>query len=179
MSLRLTARLTGLVSALLLSLTAAPAQAADQVVLKYRVFERSIAVSDLTQFAETGELNRPLRRYIRLSGQQPERVRETLTQEFAVSPLVLDRLLNSPIGETALGQLSQAIYPSSREADETALRSALVLSATDDGQISFIEVLRNYPTPQVYIDGERLAEAYSQLRALSDRIGPLLQDIGL
>ncbi|MBD2089418.1 alpha/beta hydrolase [Microcoleus sp. FACHB-1515] len=181
-------RFTALTSAALTSVlltvaglvfTSTAAQAADQVVLKYGVLERSIAVSDLEAFAETGELARPLQRYIRISGEQPERIRQTLTREFTISPRLLDRLLNNPIGEAALDQLSQAIYPPSGSADPAALRSALVLSASDDDRISILEVVRNYPTPQVYIDGERVVQAYNQLRDLSDRLAPILEGIGI
>ncbi|NEQ29195.1 MAG: alpha/beta hydrolase [Microcoleus sp. SIO2G3] len=178
MSLRFTAiASTVLLTVLGFTCFSSRVEAAEQVVLKYGVLERSIAVSDLENFAETGELVRPLRRYIRVSGESPERVRETLRQEFEVSPRLLDRLLNNPVGEAALDQFSHAIYPSSGEADVTALRSALVLSASNDNRISILEVVRNYPTPQVYIDGERLVQAYGQIRALGDRLGPLLEGI--
>lgn len=158
---------------------ASQAKAADQVVLKYGVLERSIAVSDLENFAETGELTRPLRRYIRVSGESPDRIRQILTREFTVSPRLLDRLLNNPIGETALNQLSQAVYPPSGSADASALRSALVLSASNDDRITILEVVRNYPTPQVYIDGEQLVQVYGRLRDLRDRFGPILEGIGI
>lgn len=174
-------RLTILTSVLLAAgLTFAPAaKAADRVVLKYGVLERSIAVSDLENFAETGDMTRALRRYIRISGERPDRVRQTLTREFTVSPRLLDRLLNNPIGETALNQLAGAIYPPSGSDDPAALRSALVLSASNDDRISILEVVRNYPTPQVYVDGERLVEAYGQIQALRDRLGPILEGIGI
>lgn len=172
-------RLTALTSVLLavagITFAFAPtAKAADQVVLKYGILERSIAVSDLENFAETGELTRPLQRYIRISGESPDRIRETLTREFSASPRLLDRLLNNPIGEAALDQFSQAIYPPSGSADPAALRSALVLSASDDDQISILEVVRNYPTPEVYVDAERVVEAYSRIRDLRDRFAPIL-----
>ncbi|NJL20502.1 MAG: alpha/beta hydrolase [Leptolyngbyaceae cyanobacterium SM1_3_5] len=176
-------RLTAFTSVLLavagLAFTSTAAKAADQVVLKYGILERSIAVSDLETFAETGELARPLQRYIRISGEQPERIRQTLTREFTISPRLLDRLLNNPIGEAALGQLAQAIYPPSGSADPAALRSALVLSASDDDRITILEIVRNYPTPQVYIDTERVVEAYGQFRDLSDRLAPILEGIGI
>ena len=180
----MSSRLVAFASALLLAVAGAAlpqssAQAADEIVLKYRLLERSVDVADLERFAETGELTRPLRRYIRVSGQRPEQVRETLTQEFAVSPRLLDRMLNNPIGEAALNQISEAIYPPSGQVNETALRSALVLSASDDSRVSIIEVVRNYPTPQVYIDSERLIAAYGQIQVLSNRVGPLLEGLGL
>lgn len=161
------------------SFTPTAAKAADEVVLKYGPLERSIPVSTLETFAQTGELSRPLRRYIRIAGERPDRVRQILTREYTISPRLLDRLLNNPIGETALNQFAGAIYPPSGSADPAALRSALVLSASNDDRISILEVVRNYPTPQVYIDGERLVQAYSRIRDLRDRLGPILEGIGI
>ena len=176
-------RFTALTSVLLavtaFAFASPAAKAADRVVVKYGVLERSIAVSDLENFAETGDLTRALRRYIRISGESPERIRQVLTQEVAVSPRLLDRLLNNPIGETALSRLSEAIYPPSRSTNASALRSALVLSASDDDRITLLEIVRNYPTPRVYIDGERLVQAYGQVRDLRDRLGPILEGIDI
>jgi hypothetical protein len=40
--------------------------------------------------------------------------------------------------------------------------------------------MKNYPTPEVYVEGDRLVEAYGQLVALSEQLGGVserLQDI--
>jgi hypothetical protein len=157
-------------------IAADPAIAAEQIVLRYGQLERSISVADLSRFAETGELSRPLRRYFRLAQQEPYGVRRVLNYPAPVNTRTLDRVLNSPLGNLVLAQLTQAVYTSSRAEDETALRSALV-AASQDNQLSLIEVIQNYPTPQVYVDGERLVAAYQQLSILSDRLEPLLDQI--
>ncbi|MBE9179172.1 alpha/beta hydrolase [Oculatella sp. LEGE 06141] len=155
-------------------LNGADAIAAERVRLKYRIFQRSIAVEDLTNLAETGEVSRPLRVYLRLARRDPESVRQTLNQEVAVSPTLLDRGLNNPAGDLVLDQIGQAIYPPSGEASREAMRSALVLSASDNNRISLIEVIQNYPTQEVVVDGNRLEDAYRQLRALGGRIEDIL-----
>jgi hypothetical protein len=38
-----------------------------------------------------------------------------------------------------------------------------VLSATGDDQITLLEVLQNYPTPEVVLDGDLIQEAYGRL----------------
>lgn len=55
------------------------ADAADTVVLKYRFLRETVSVSELTTFAETGELSSSLRSYLRMAGKQPEELRRTLT----------------------------------------------------------------------------------------------------
>ena len=163
-----------LATGLVVPLWATGAIAAERVVLKYLVFRQSISVDDLTTLAETGEASRSLRRYLRLAGKQPEDVRQTLTQEAEVNVILVDRALNNPVGDTVLDQIGQAIYPPSGEADREAMRSALVLSASDDNRISLIEVIQNYPTEEVYVDGDRLVDAYNQLQSIQERFGGIL-----
>lgn len=152
--------------------------AAEEVILKYSAIERTIPVSDLSNFAETGQLTRPLRRYLRLSRQRPDRVRRILSYQAPLDVRAIDRILNSPVGSLALAQTARAIYTPSRGADQAALRSALVAAAAD-GRVSLIEVIRNYPTQQVYVDSERLLEVVRQIAALQDQFGGLFQGMPL
>ncbi|PIG93530.1 alpha/beta hydrolase [Gloeocapsopsis sp. IPPAS B-1203] len=149
------------------------ANAAERVVLRYRIFRQSVSVAELSRFAETGELSRSLRSNLARAGQDPATVRRYLTEPVTVNPIFLDRLLNSPVGNALLDEISQVIYTPSRRADRQALRAALVLSARD-GQVSLIEVLQNYPTREVQVDGDRLEVAYRQLRRLSGNIQDIL-----
>lgn len=154
------------------------ANAAERVVLRYRIFRQSLSVEELSRFAETGELSRTLRSNLNLARQDPQQVRRYLTEPVQVNPVFLDRLLNSPVGNVALDELTQIIYTPSRRADRQALRAALVLSARD-GQVSLIEVLQNYPTQEVQVDGDRLEVAYRQLSRLGGRVENLLNRLRL
>lgn len=169
-SVRRTIILIAIVSSILFSST--NALAAEQVVLKYRIFRESISVDELTTFAETGELSRSLRVNLALARQDPRVVRRYLTEPVKVNFVFLDRVLNSPVGNLVLDNVSQVIHTPSRRADRQALRSAMILSARQDGQISLIEIIQNYPTQEVEVEGDRLQSAYRALR----RIGGRLQD---
>lgn len=151
--------------------------AAEQAVLKYGPFERSLSVAELTTLAEQGEASPTLERYLNRSGQSAEDVQRILTREVPVDVRVLDRVLNSPLGDLALNQLTEAIYPPSGRRRNAAMRSALVLSASEDNHVSLIEVIQNYPTRAVHIDGNRLASAYAEISRLSGRVGDLLDQI--
>lgn len=85
--------------------------------------------------------------------------------------MILDKVLNSTVGNAILDQLSQVIHTPSKKANRQALRSALLLSASKDEQMTLIEVIQNYPTSQVEVDGERLESAYRQLHRLQDLLG--------
>ncbi|MDZ7992759.1 MULTISPECIES: alpha/beta hydrolase [unclassified Nostoc] len=82
--------------------------------------------------------------------------------------------LNSQIGNIIFDQISPVIYTPSRRADRQALRAALVLSASQDRQVSLIEIIKNYPTNEVEVDGNRLESVYRQLRRLQTNLQDLL-----
>ncbi|NDJ19208.1 alpha/beta hydrolase [Myxacorys almedinensis] len=147
-----------------------PAFSAEQVVLKYRVLRESVSVSELTTFANTGQASPDLQTYFRLSRQNPEAVRQTLTRQVSVNPVLLDRVLNSPLGNGILDQLGQAIQTPRGGAERQALRAALTLSASDDGKVSILEILQKYPTQEVVVDGDRVEGTYRQLNQLAERL---------
>lgn len=149
--------------------------AAQRVVLKYRVFREALAVEELATFAKTGELSKSLRINLALARQDPKAVRRYLTEPVKVNPVLLDRLLNSSIGNLILDQVSQVIHTPSGKADRQALRAALVLSASRNRDISLIETIQNYPAQEVQVEGDRLESAYRQLRRLEGRLQDLLR----
>ncbi|MGV0105843.1 alpha/beta hydrolase [Nostoc sp. DSM 114160] len=82
-------------------------------------------------------------------------------------------MLNSQIGNIILDRVSQVISTPSQRANRQALRAALVLAANQDGQVSLIEIIKNYPTNEVEVDGDRLQGAYRQLRRLQTNLQDL------
>lgn len=155
------------------------AKAAEEVVLRYSALERSISVDELTTLAETGEVSPELNSYLKTAGQKPERLRNLLTRTVAVSVVPLDHVLNSPLADPLLDQVGGIVHTSSDQANREALRSALVLSASDDSKISLLEVIQKYPTQEVYVNGNRLVAAYRQIADFSDHLNDILGGIGL
>lgn len=155
-------------------LSGVPAFAAESVVLKYRIFRESISVQELSTFAQTGKLSTSLRINLALARQNPQAIRQYLTEPVKINPVILDKVLNSRIGNVILDQLTQVIHTRSRQADKQALRAALVVSATKDRQITLIEVIENYPTPEIEVEGDRLESAYRQLRRFQENLPDFL-----
>lgn len=162
----------GITAGMLLS--SSNAIAAEQVVLKYKILREKISVRELTRLTETGIPSPALAAYLKLAGKDPQDIRQPLTQVVKVNPLLLDRVLNSWVGNAVLDQVSQAIHTPSNQANRQALRAAISLSANRDGQLTLMEVLQNYPTQEVEVEGDRLVGAYRQLNRLSDRLENLL-----
>jgi hypothetical protein len=151
--------------------------AAETVVVKYKIFRESIPVSELAEFAQTGEISSGLRSYLNASQQKPEDIRRVLREEINVNVVTLDRALNSPVGNLLLDQISLAVHPPENTASRQAIRSALVLSASQDNQVSLIEVIQKYPTSEVEVEGERIVRAYRQISAIGGRIRNTSEDI--
>jgi len=86
--------------------------AAEQVVLKYRSFRESISVEELSNFAETGDLNLAATQF---SFGDKTLGRFVLTQPVQVNVILLDRVLNSRIGNLySMKSVKQFIHPLGR-----------------------------------------------------------------
>lgn len=156
------------------------ALASEKVVLKYSVIRMTIPVSELENFAETGKMSSGLEMLLGQAKQDPEAIRRSLTRPVKVNHRFLDRTLNSKVGDMILDEVSQVIHTPSGNANKEALRAALVLSASSDNEITLLETIKNYPTTEVDVEGDRLVEAYGKLVALSEQLGGVserLQDL--
>jgi hypothetical protein len=150
--------------------TGTRADAAQTVVLKYSFLQDKVSVAELSTFAKTGELSPSLQFYLKMAGREPDQLRRILTQEVKVNPNVLSQVLNSSLGEAMLDRATQVIHTPSDRANRESLRGALVSSAIPDGKITLIETLENYPTSEVYIEGDRLVEFAQNIGTFLGRI---------
>lgn len=157
--------LLGLIGASLTLLNPA-AFAAERVVLRYGSLTTDVTVSDLKILGDTGQAPASIESYLRMANRQPADVQRALISEVKISHVLLDRVLNNPIGEAALDRLGEVIQTPTGGANRQALRAALILSASDDGKLSLLEILQKYPTQEVYLDGKRLLTAYRELKQL-------------
>lgn len=147
---------------------------AEKVVLKYGIFQESLSVAELSSFAETGDPSPTLAAYMKLANKKPEEVRDALTKQVKISPIVLDRVLNNLVGERLLDEVGKTVHTSTDTANRQALRSALVLSASDDNKISLIEAIQKYPTQEVEVEGDRLVDTATKLSDLESGLRKIL-----
>lgn len=145
---------------------ATPAQAADKVIFKYGFLRESISVAELTTLVQTGEVSSSLRSYLRMADKDPEDLRDLLTQELEVEGVLLYKILRTVPGELMLDQVSEVMHTPSNRANRQSLRSALVKSALDDNQVTLMEIMQNYPTTDLHVEGERLADIYEQVNGI-------------
>lgn len=152
--------------------SAATASAAETIIMKYGPIQRSLPVADLRQFADTGKPSRKLRSYLRLAKQPPEGLRSQLVKPLKINVVTLDSHLNSGLGNLLLDEAGRYIHPPGEEGTRTALRSALVLSAASDGEVTLIEALENYPTQDVEVDVERAIGLYRRIDSVKGQAQP-------
>ncbi|MGK7927446.1 MAG: alpha/beta hydrolase [Spirulina sp.] len=133
-----------------------PSRTAEEVILVFGPLQFNFAIADLTTFAETGKVPEGWKFFMAQANLKPENLQTILTSETEVDPLFIHRLLNNLLGEYALFQLGRVIHTPSRTANVQSLRSAIVLSALDDGKISLLEFLGNFPTRQAIVEVKEL-----------------------
>jgi hypothetical protein len=147
-----------------------PAQAAEQVILKYSILRESVSVAELSTLAKTGETSNSLKAYLKLANKQPEDLRALLNKNVDVDPVFLSKMLNSFAAGMILDPLGEVIHTPSKKANRESLRGALVTSALSDKNIRVIEIFENYPTQEIHVDGDRLVEVYQDIEGLINKV---------
>lgn len=133
-------------------------KAAEKVIFTYESATQAVSISELQSFAATGEISPSLKFLLNVGKQSPWMMRWILNQNFPADTEIVSDLFNTAPGEYVLSQTSTVVSSKSERANVKALRGALIASASDDRQISLIELLENYPTKQVFVNGKLLAK---------------------
>jgi|JFJP01.1.fsa_nt_gi hypothetical protein len=139
----------------LLSLKTNQVIAAEKITLKYGIFSEVITTNQLEEFVLTGNLETPLGDFLKQNTSLNLVLQRSLKQEIPVNITVLDKYLNSIIGDFFLDRIGQVIQMPAGDAHRKAIRSAIILSSQDN-HLSMLEVIKNYPDEQVVVDGENL-----------------------
>lgn len=154
---------------------ALPSLAAERITLRLGPLEQEIAVSDLEQFAKTGELSGKLKFYAPVLTLQ---VREVLNRRLQIDPNVADKLieeaLRTPTGKQIIQSLGVAIPDSSVE----QLQAAVSLAARQANGLSLVGFLRAYPEDNITVDASSaiaLALQFNPNYLQSQTLAPLLE----
>ena len=134
------------VTSLAISLSPNLVNAAEKVIFTYGGLTQSVPLEELQAFAETGEVSPSIKTLLDHSDRNPFMMRWILRQEFPANNKIISDLFNTA-------------------PNVKALRGALIASASDNNLVSLMELLENYPTKDVYVNGKILA----RVRANFDR----------
>jgi hypothetical protein len=146
-----------------ISLTPSQASSSEKIIFTYGGLTQSIPLEELQDFADTGKVSPALDTLLSYGEQNPFFMRWILRQEFPANNKLISDLLNSTPGEYVLSQTGNVVSSKAERANVTALRGALVASAEDNNSVSLIELLENYPTQDVYVNGKILAKLRENL----------------
>lgn len=154
----------------LLSLTSIPSQAAEQVTIKYGPLGRTVSVADLRQYAETSKASPELASVLSVVGsEQRESLQKGLKLKLPFNVVQVDKLLRTGPGAQLLPQVAKVtILPG--DAEELAMRSALVMAAASEDGLGTLSFLEAYPTPTLTLD----ARAMQKLLKSNSTFGSLL-----
>ncbi|NJO39516.1 MAG: alpha/beta hydrolase [Cyanobacteria bacterium CRU_2_1] len=134
-------------------LNAGSALGAERITLTYGALERSISVESLEIYARDGEIPRDLRAYIRLLDKdQLQEMRQLLTAKADLSPIVISQFLYTEQGEALLRRLGEVVRTESNLSGFYAIRSALILAASEPEGLTVLNVLQEFPLDNVRID---------------------------
>lgn len=162
----------------LLSLRLHPAIAAEQLYVSFSIIEQSIPVRSLERYAKTGVIDDPLAAYTQyLKPEQLIRLRQVLAAEIEVSPVAVSQFLYSPQGEVLLERLGRVIQTPARQPGVFALRSALILAASEPEGLTLLNVLRLFPTSGIRVDLEEALTIAQELETLVQRTQEATQTV--
>lgn len=163
---------TGLLLNLLgwLVLSPAPAQAAEKIYISYGLLERSISVSSLEAYAKDGTIDDDLAVYAQYGdAKQLAQLQQALVARAEVDLVTVAQFLYTPQGEVLLKRLGQVIQPETRDSGFKAIRAALILAAADPEGLTFLNILRRFPTRGLRIDVAQSLQIAADVGQLIDQ----------
>ncbi len=144
------------------------ADAAEQVILKYGNFQGPISVQELNEFVDTGKTTPTLTAYLQAAQQEPALARKALKAGIKADRTFLNNLLSSWAGPVLVNQIGEVVHPPTGELNQEALRTALSESIKQNGEVTLLGAIQNYPSTSVELEGDRLIVVYERLSTLAD-----------
>jgi predicted dienelactone hydrolase len=155
--------------------------AAERILFNYSILGRSISVRALETYTRDGILTEDLVSYARfVKPSQLAQLREGLQQKVELSPVAISQFLYSPPGELLLERVSRLVQTGSGQGSFYALRSTLVLAATDPEGLTPLSILRHYPNPNIVVNVEEivgLVDAANRFLKQTDAITQEIQTL--
>jgi hypothetical protein len=156
----------------------------DRVILTYGPFQVPILISELKTFAETGTMTKTISQIVKASKIEPDTLRGLMTLEVGFDLVPFVCIITSPEGEEltdAVGTTIRlhrgkpGISNSTAAMNGTAVRAALINALSEDGKLSFLDILDNYPTPGAYVDIGNIPETVDTVKGLAGNLDSLFK----
>lgn len=152
------------------------ANAIETVTLVFNESRVSVPFDDFQTFVKTGETQRTnLQEFLAKAPNATRAARNVLTQEIAITRPFSERNFRNAIADFVLLQLNRVLTPVGAPENLEPLRTALVASYQDDQRISMLEIISNYPVPEITVQLPRVERAYNRVNAFIERVQPALE----
>ena len=151
-------------------LKARPSLAAEKITTFIGPLQISITVDSIETFADKGEIESDLGLILnRLDEPARAKLRELLQQRFDnISPSFISRYSRLPIVEGILHQIGEVVQPKPGINGILGMRSATILAAADKQEgLTIINVLRRFPSQNIYLDSSSLLKLGLNLRSIT------------
>jgi len=149
---------------------ATPAFAAERIYISYGLLERSISINSIETYVRQGIIKEDLLAYARYATpEQLEELKSILLTRADVNPVTISQFLYTAQGEVLLRRIGAVIQTGSRQTGFYALRSALILAASDPDGLTPLNILRKFPVAGIRVDVERSLQIVRELDRLVNR----------
>ncbi|MEH2246560.1 alpha/beta hydrolase [Nostoc sp.] len=146
-----------------------PSLAAEKIVVRYGLFEKSLPVADIRNYAETQKVSGDLQSFLGyLSAKDKQKFQDALQVKMSLDIAALDKLINTGIGKQILSFASQAtVFPTRRaiarrdQGSIQALRAAIILGAKSPEGLGITSFLEAYPSNQLVFDVSKISKLAS------------------
>ncbi len=147
-------------------------KAAETIYLYKGSFNRTIGVTELSNFEKTKIPSSKLKKLMYITNQNNKQLLETLTFKIEVPLVVSSKLMNSTIGEVLLGRIAKIIHPNKilkKDVGIKAIRSAIIISSyKNNEEINLIDFFKAYPNKNIALDLNALNTTLTKIESLAD-----------
>jgi lysophospholipase L1-like esterase len=145
-----------------------PSLAAEKVTVRYGLFEQSIPVADIRNYAETQKASSDLQSFLDyLSAEEKQKFQDALQVKMSLDIVALDKLVNTGMGKQILSFASQAIARRD-QASIQALRSAMIIGARSPEGLGLVSFLEAYPSNQLVVDVSKISKLVGMANSSSN-----------
>ena len=133
-----------------------PSWGAERISFSLPIFgEFQLSVDSLEIFAKEGKITEEFDFYAkRFDRETLNQLRGLLQQQYEISPTIIYRLTNTPLGERLLRQLGEVVYTHPERNGIYAIRAAMILAASEPEGLTAINLMRQFPTEEIQINSK-------------------------
>lgn len=153
-------------------LWAAPAWAAERILIRFGPLTTPVEVKELQALAATGQASERLATLLGLMGLKASDAQRFLSQAVPITRANLDRMLNSFVGNVILSQMATFVQPANGGDGVAALKTGLT-QAVQNNSLTLLNLIQSYPG-DITLDAQRGMTIYRQIQADAQNLPQVL-----